>query len=151
MTMKTLQDSLPSEFLEEYRDTPAYKLKDAVVLKEFGSFSEHQVRWPGPQKNVFFWVLIEGGKGIGWNEDPATGWSFPVIKVKPEWIAAITEDLKLPFKKRLLGASSDGRTNSWELTCPVCSKPWKPQTTMLSMVRETCPKCSYCAVVDYNS
>ena len=55
----------------------------------------------------------------------------------------------MKFKKRFLCLSSDYRTNKWELTCP-CKKSWKPNTTMMAISRETCPKCNTEQIVDYN-
>lgn len=51
--------------------------------------------------------------------------------------------------KRLLGPSSDLRTNRWELTCP-CGKTWKPTTTRLARRHEQCPRCKHEEEVDYN-
>jgi len=39
-------------------------------------------RWPGKQKHVTEWYELEGGYAVGWNENPALGWTFPVIKLK---------------------------------------------------------------------
>lgn len=35
--------------------------------------------WPGTHKNVHIWYLLVTGVQVGWNENPATGWSFPVL------------------------------------------------------------------------
>lgn len=56
----------------------------------------------------------------------------------------------MAFKKKFLGLSRDHRTNKWELYCP-CGKHFSPPTTMLAMRLETCPKCGYEEVVDYNN
>lgn len=74
---KTLSEVMPREF-SGYSDIPAFKHKDVFVKAEH--FGDR--RWPGTQKNVHFWVELENGKSVGWNENPATGWSFPVIKSK---------------------------------------------------------------------
>lgn len=72
--MKTLKDVMPAEF-KDYFDSRAYKFKDVAVVeeKEFG--------WPGSHKNVIFWVILENGYAVGWNESSSRGWSFPTVKV----------------------------------------------------------------------
>jgi hypothetical protein len=76
--MKTLRDVLPNEFVQYFCDIPAFKYRDVEVVREFGCGGEPKP-WPGPHKNVHYWVLLANGKAVGWNENPATGWSFPVI------------------------------------------------------------------------
>lgn len=78
--MKTLKDVLPDEFEKNFYNDQAYKYKDIEVEKEF--FGEKSERWPGKHKNVNYWCLLKNGKAVGWNENPATGWSFPVMKYK---------------------------------------------------------------------
>lgn len=75
---KTLKDCLPHEFTRgEFDDTEAYKYRDVSVVAEFdGTITG----WPGKHKNVYKWIELENGKLVGWNENPARGWSFPVIK-----------------------------------------------------------------------
>lgn len=73
--MTTLQDVLPSEF-RGYSDTEAYKYKDVKVVEQIdGTVTP----WPGHEKNVFWWFLLENGKRVGWNENPSRGWTFPVL------------------------------------------------------------------------
>ena len=60
----------------EYNDVLAYKLRDITVASEHYS---HQTRWPGPHKNVHFWVILSDGRAVGWNESPSRGYSFPVL------------------------------------------------------------------------
>lgn len=38
--------------------------------------------WPGPSKNVMYWVELKNGYAIGMNENPSLGLSFPVIKLR---------------------------------------------------------------------
>jgi hypothetical protein len=66
----------------------AYKYLDVKVLRTFWS---HTIRWVGTHKNVHFWVLLENGYAVGWNESPSRGWSFPMVKLKPEIIEALTK------------------------------------------------------------
>jgi len=77
----TLRDVMPHElFSGSYDDTPAYKLADERVKAEYRPYKGGgDPAWPGPQKNVMFWVLLENGKAVGWNENPSHGWSFPVV------------------------------------------------------------------------
>jgi hypothetical protein len=76
----TLAEAMPLEFTRgEYNDTPAYALKDQTVKTVYSSAAGTFKKWPGPQKNVYFWVVLENYKRIGWNENPARGWSFPVL------------------------------------------------------------------------
>ena len=85
---KTLKDVLPYEFLSDFTDTKAYKFRDIEVIKEHkGNFSGSN--WPGKHKNVYFWVELENGYAVGFNENPARGWSFPVIKYKKVLIAKV--------------------------------------------------------------
>jgi DNA-directed RNA polymerase subunit RPC12/RpoP len=54
------------------------------------------------------------------------------------------------FTKRYIGPSTDHRTNRWSLTCPKCQKVFVPTTTMMARRDESCPKCDFRAVVNYN-
>ena len=63
----------------EFENTPARKLIDMKVIKECDSTLVGQ-HWPGTQKNVYSWCILENGKAVGWNESPSHGWSFPVVK-----------------------------------------------------------------------
>jgi hypothetical protein len=78
---KTLKDVLPSDFLTSYRDVRAYNYRDVEVVTEH--FSDGNV-WPGPQKNVHFWVELVNEVAVGWNENPERGWSFPVVSLKKD-------------------------------------------------------------------
>ena len=81
---RTLADVMPKEFVRcEYDDTKAYRMKDVLVLVEHCRFHDQDEykRWPGKHKNVHGWVELENGYAVGHNENPARGWSFPVIKL----------------------------------------------------------------------
>ena len=83
MESKTLEQVMPSELDScEYDKTQAYKMKDVLVAKHHDSMIDQEEFqfWPGKHKNVFFWVELENGYLCGWNENPARGWSFPVMK-----------------------------------------------------------------------
>jgi hypothetical protein len=74
--MKTLKDVMPMAFMGgEYHDSYAYTMRDVEVVAEYRLAS-----WPGTHKNVSFWVALANGLAVGLNENPARGWSFPVIK-----------------------------------------------------------------------
>lgn len=74
--MKKLKEVMPYEFENEFKDVEAYKYKDNFVIKEF--FGHTSRPWIGKHKNVHYWCLLDNGKAVGWNENPATGFSFPV-------------------------------------------------------------------------
>lgn len=38
--------------------------------------------WAGTHKYVRFWCELANGYAVGFNENPARGWSYPVIKLK---------------------------------------------------------------------
>lgn len=58
---------------------------------------------------------------------------------------------EIKFKKFRIGNSYDGRTNRWRLTCPKCNYTFEPLTTMFALHEESCPKCQYSEVVNYNA
>lgn len=74
-----IENSLHYHMRDITPDDKCWKFKDVLVKStHYGHIS----RWIGPQKNVHFWVILENGYAVGWNENPARGWSFPVAKVK---------------------------------------------------------------------
>ncbi len=82
----TLQKVMPTElFSSSYDTTRAYEMKDELVeLEHCGLWDQDEFQpWPGKHKNVHFWVELKNGYLVGWNENPARGWSFPVMK-KPK-------------------------------------------------------------------
>jgi len=76
--MNTLADCLPADAFFESEDR-IYKFKDHKVVSVQESFMTH---WPGKHKNVHVWWILDSGHAVGWNESPARGWSFPIIKLK---------------------------------------------------------------------
>jgi DNA-directed RNA polymerase subunit RPC12/RpoP len=54
---------------------------------------------------------------------------------------------------RIIGPSSDRRTNRWEITCLKCGKPFVPATTMFSKDLVECPRqsCGAQMLADYNA
>lgn len=80
---KTLKQVMPQEFSGgEYRDDRAQLYADVEVVREYDG-TKHGEGWPGKHKNVYCWVALANGYAVGWNENPARGWSFPVIR----WVA----------------------------------------------------------------
>ena len=80
---KTLKQVMPQEFSGgEYRDDRAQRYADVEVVREYDG-TKHGEGWPGKHKNVYCWVALANGYAVGWNENPARGWSFPVIR----WVA----------------------------------------------------------------
>lgn len=77
--MKKLKDVLPEEFFTEFMDSSAATFLDVEVLQEFDGT---KVSWVGSHKYVFLWWSLKNGKAVGWNENPAKGWSFPVSNIK---------------------------------------------------------------------
>jgi len=77
----TLTDYMPLEFDETHA---SYKYADVKVINNHVAHMDGDAyaSWPGTHKNVFSWVELENGKAVGWNENPARGWSFPVISYK---------------------------------------------------------------------
>ena len=70
----TLREALPNEFFSEFMNTRTAKYLDVEVVKE------KEFNWPGNHKNVYCWWVLENGYAVGWNENPARGWSFPVVR-----------------------------------------------------------------------
>ena len=56
------------------------KYWDVEVIKTFDCTEPGWIKWPGKHKNVNVWWQLANGKAVGFNENPAIGWSFPVIK-----------------------------------------------------------------------
>jgi len=74
-----IENSLQYHMQDITPEDACWKYKDVIVKT---TKSSHLNRWIGPQRNVHFWVVLENGYAVGWNENPARGWSFPVVKVK---------------------------------------------------------------------
>ena len=79
MATLKLKDVLPQEFFIEFYDTPAAKHLDAKVVETNDSWKKS---FPGKHKNVHVWWKLENGLCIGWNENVAVGWSFPIAREK---------------------------------------------------------------------
>jgi hypothetical protein len=80
---KRVEGCFPAEAFKDWQALRA--LRDIRVIAEHQPRSNGQwLAWPGKQKNVMYWIEIEGGKAIGWNENPSSGWSFPIISYRPK-------------------------------------------------------------------
>ncbi len=79
---KLLKDVLPHEFFGgEYEDAAAMALvNEEIAVTHDGCEAGHS--WPGKHKNVYTWWELKNGKRVGLNENPAIGWSFPVLGKK---------------------------------------------------------------------
>lgn len=78
-----LKEVMPEEFWRFHYDERSYRYADVEVVREYNCGGSAGSRpWPGPQKHVYFWVELENGYAVGWNENPSRGWSFPVIRLK---------------------------------------------------------------------
>lgn len=91
-----LKEWVPSEFTGgEYDAIPAARLSDAEVVAEF---TWHQRLWAfTSHKNVMNWCIVQQADryyAVGWNENPAVGWSFPMKRLRGEQ-AAWAAKLKL--------------------------------------------------------
>lgn len=75
---KTLRDVLPREAWDCGSYPSLDGLLDVAVAQEHDGCAPGQ-GWPGPQRNVLNWWTLANGKRVGWNENPAVGWSFPVL------------------------------------------------------------------------
>lgn len=81
--MSTLKEVMPNEFGRFHCDERSFRYADVEVAREYSHDGPCAVRqWPGPQKNVYYWVELENGYAVGLNENPSRGWSFPVVKLK---------------------------------------------------------------------
>jgi hypothetical protein len=82
MKSLTLRDVLPKEALgAEYDAAKFIKYLDTKVIRTYAPNSYSNTYWPGTHKNVTKWWVLENNIAVGWNENPATGWSFPIKRV----------------------------------------------------------------------
>ena len=94
--MPLLKDVLPAAFAADDTvgavgagESPVGALRDvadvAVVATKLTTGSPcdgHQelfADWPGPDRFVRQWFILENGKAVGINEDPEAGNSYPVV------------------------------------------------------------------------
>lgn len=73
---KKLKDVLPTEALETGVWDKVERFLDVDIIQEF------EGGWEGTHKHVMVWWKLANGYAVGWNENPARGWSFPIINLK---------------------------------------------------------------------
>lgn len=80
-------------YLSDREQKQMDKVLDRKVVKEFtmSTFGDRPTVWLswqefGTHKNVGNWWLTDNGYAVGFNENPSIGWSFPIIKLKPEML-----------------------------------------------------------------
>lgn len=79
---KTLREWLPREALSSYPDADFLRHLDQPVVQEFSGLNGAMRPWPGTHKNVVCWCVLANGRAVGWNENLARGWSFPVLRYR---------------------------------------------------------------------
>ena len=77
--MEKLKDWLPWE-ARDFESVRKYL--DCEVVQKFSLHETGWRRWPGTHEYVMNWCVLVNGKVVGFNENPAVGWAFPVIKFK---------------------------------------------------------------------
>jgi len=79
---RTLKEALPEEYYINIDPDGADKhLAKLLNIKVVYHYDSRDYRWPGSHKNVLTWMALENGYAVGWNENPAIGWSFPSLKL----------------------------------------------------------------------
>lgn len=90
MDNKTVREELDYYFKQYYfnekEQRKINKLMDVKIIKKFSLNGQFWFSWQifGKHKNVINWWLLENRYAIGFNENPATGWSFPIKKLSKE-------------------------------------------------------------------
>lgn len=80
-TFKTLKEVMPEEFItEKYINTKAYKFKDINILTIFSILDENYLPWPGKNKNIHKWIILENGYAVGIYAQLNKKYSFPIKK-----------------------------------------------------------------------
>ena len=93
----TLEDWLIGKDLSNNEQKKLDKHMNVEVEHEFMMHEEDTwVSWRefGSQKNVYNWVLLKNGLAVGWNENPARGWSFPSKRLKDDEFALCINKIK---------------------------------------------------------
>lgn len=79
--MKTVDRVFCGMIDDSFKDTKAFELLESKVILEYCLSQDGYKSWIGTHKNVVSWVITEDRYAIAFNENPAIGWSFPVIKL----------------------------------------------------------------------
>lgn len=117
----------------------AYQFKDEEIVQEWcncrGQDDKPYKKWPGKQKNVFYWLELANGYAVGWNENISHGLTFPVLKLKADQRTDLTEcghcHTKVPTDKILF--------------CAKCQIPICPDHQEYSDEERAfiCPRCHF--------
>ena len=109
MTKVLLRDVVPHEVTGgEYVGTVVYDLLDMHVTAEFTCQDRDTWRcWPGREKHVACWWMLDIGLAVAWNENPSKGWSFPVLRITDARRAKL--DLTGRYAPEKLQAKVDAR------------------------------------------
>lgn len=81
---ETLRDWVPTEFLEEFMDTPAAKLLDYELIDKVTLEHKDFFDCPIDRQHIHNWCKVSNGKktyAVAWNENPSRGWSFPIKRI----------------------------------------------------------------------
>jgi len=95
LTDKTLKDVLPHDanFDLEGRDKRIATLLDVAVLAQFDPVVPGGY-WEGStHRNIVTWWVLADGHAVGFNENIAVGWSFPVIRIQTNKFESIKEEI----------------------------------------------------------
>jgi len=122
-------------------DKAAEKFLDKKIVKQVSSagmdwdeyLKELSTNAPFKAKNVNSFVVLENGYAVGFNENPAKGWSFPVVKYKGIYKGIIDIELKkiqpenwkemaLPEKIKFVQNQSTGVCNCTPSIGEVCER-----------------------------
>jgi len=84
-----LREWLPSSF-DQNIDKKAAKHLDQEITEEYRCFElamgekkKQQFKpWIGTHRHVYNWVVLANGYAVAFNENPTSGVSFPVVKIK---------------------------------------------------------------------
>lgn len=82
----SLAETVPHEIKYANWYPDYWKRRDLQVIVKHDGLVD---RWPGKQKNVYVWWELEDGSAIGWNENPAKGWSFPYVRTRKKGQTAL--------------------------------------------------------------
>jgi len=82
--VKTLRDWLPCapSSMDAKECETLTPLLDVAIVREV-RHRDRATAWPGRHKNVQEWCELANGRLVGFNENPAIGWSFPTMR-KPK-------------------------------------------------------------------
>ena len=117
--MKTLREWLPSQ--QDTFGLSIEKFLDFEIIEEMrvdGKERSDHYQQPFTHKNIYNWCVITNGKktyAVGFNENPAIGWSFPYKKLenmKTETTHSVKDGILTSTTKKELG--------KFEFVCDSC-------------------------------